>query len=304
MIAYTPVYLIGWDSLVTTIRKAFADGAIKPLLENAFGSNGVIDDLATLLSASNSIYDSGFRYAQSMIENVIQPIGIALIITFFLINIMTIVSRDALTLDGLIKQLITLVIVFAFATQSTAIGQKVLSLGDTMIKQTAGEVELTYSGSDERYTRSEDTSEKAKQDQAIADAADGLAESYSGFGGMIIAAAIWVLAKLSQVGMFAAVISRGIELIWRTMFMPIGLANSFEGASSPGIRYLKAYIGTALSGAMMVIIIIVGYDLSLGILGSATTTDGLMRLIMAGAGLSATAGAAMSASSKIREVFS
>lgn len=83
MIAYTPVYLIGWGSLVTTIRKAFADGAIKPLLENAFGSDGVINDLATLLSASNSIYDSGFRYAQSMIENVIQPIGIALIITFF-----------------------------------------------------------------------------------------------------------------------------------------------------------------------------------------------------------------------------
>lgn len=292
---------MGIDALFESMRKAFIEGAIAPILQGAFGSDGVVDDLATLLSASNSVYDRGFGYAERMITNVIQPIGIALIITFFLINIMTTISRDSLTLDSLIKQLIMLVVIFTFATQATAIGKSVLNVGDVFLKQTADQVGLEANG--EKYEMTEDASQKAKAEQNVLEAADGLVEDYKGIGALCIACILWIVAKISQVGMYAAVISRGIELIWRTMFMPIGLANSFEGANSPGVRYLKTYIGVALSGGMMIVIITVGYDLVLGILGNGQSINGLMRLLMAGAGLSATAGAAMGASSKIKEVF-
>lgn len=281
-------------------------GPVEGILKSAFDGD-IVGSLATLLSASNKLYSSGFNYAQTMINNVVEPVGTALIITFFLINIMTIVSREALTLETLIKQLVLLVIVFTLTSNSQDIASAVLKLGDRFINGAVTNANtFGLSGSNGVYTYSKTSSQSKnikKRDEVIADAAEGLSESY-GLAALLIAGILWIFIKLSVVAIFTAVLARGIELIWRTIFMPIGLANSFEGANSPGIRYLKSYIATALSGGMMIIIIIIGWDLSLGILGYATSANGIMRIIMAGSGLSATAGAANAAGNKVKEIFS
>lgn len=312
---YIPLYANIFTELISDFNRAVMSKPVSGILKSAFNID-IVGDLASLLSASNKLYDSGFGKAMTLINNVINPIGIALIITFFLISVIGQVTRDMLTLEVFIKDLVSLVIVFTLASQAVPLARTIVRVGDSVtqatIKGLGGRAvpsenipgDAIHSSVDNYYEFSDDYKADSEYDAEIDEAASDVAGHW-GIVAPACAAIIWLIAKLSQIGMYVAVISRGIELIWRTIFMPIGIANSFEGPGSPGIRFIKNYIAVALSGAMVIIIIIVGQSLSLGILANGLKTQNrVMAMILAGAGLMATAGAAMSSTAKVKELFS
>ena len=96
-----------------------------------------------------------------------------------------------------------------------------------------------------------------------------------------------------------------IELAWRIIFAPIGIANNFEGgANSAGIRYLKSIAGLALAGAAVFVVCAAGFAISATMLSSENAANGdNTTLLGAMAALLATAGAAIGISGKIKDVF-
>lgn len=312
LLQYVPLYANIFTQFMADFNRAMMTRPTYNILKDAFDID-IVGSLATLLSSSNSLYSSGFDKATTLLTNVMMPIGTALIITFFLINVIGMASRDALTLETFIKALISLVIVFTIASQTPTLAKTMLRVGDSMTNATVkrglgGKVKAGTTGDARGTVSSEYTFDNmdttGKYDQNIKAASEDVAQHW-GIIGPICAMIIWLISKISQIGMYIAVISRGIELLWRTIFMPIGVANSFDGANSPGVRFIKNYLAVAVSGAMVIIIIVIGQGLSMSILSAGLKTQNrLMAMIMACAGLMATAGASMSATAKVRELFS
>lgn len=297
-------------SIIGDLNKSAMTKPVQKVLHGAFGEN-LTANLANLLTSSNSIYKAGFKNAQNIIDNIAKPIGIALIITFFLITIFGEITRDSLTIESLTKRLIMLVIVFALASQSTALINGALTLGDQMISSTTSSVGLKYTK--KGYKTGKTTKKQKKASKATAADIDTLIDKASeefackyGPLSLFMVIIIWLVAKVSQVGIFVSVISRGIELIVQAIFLPIGLANSFEGGNSGGIRYFKSFIATALAGAMVLIIVVIGQSLTMGILTASThsSTNRMMQFIMAAASMAATAKMSISAAFKTKELIS
>lgn len=73
----------------------------------------------------------------------------------------------------------------------------------------------------------------------------------------------WVLSKILYLGINVTCYARIIELVIRTIFAPIPLADIFNGGlHSPGVRYIKKYLGVCLQGAAILCILSVTATIS------------------------------------------
>lgn len=303
MLAYMPVFLeIPFISeAIDKVEQFFIGTPTKSILQDAFSDN-VLSNLANFIKLSNKSYDTAFGKAQ-LVFNVTKPIGFAFIMTFFMIYLMGIVSRDALTLETFVKSLIALVIVFALANASDKIIKTTLTVADVAVNKTTSTLGIGAENGDLKgKVLTGNDKQKKKQKAALKTAGANLVRQHHS-GAIVIALVVWVIAKISQVGMYISVISRAIELLWRTILMPIGIANSFgDVSSSPGVRFIKQYLAVALSGVLIIFIVYIGQQLAIGIL-EASKSPGIGTCLLACAALMSSAGAAMTSTAKIKEVF-
>ena len=216
--------------------------------------------------------------------NVIKPFGFALIATFFIIHMIDAASKDQLTIDTIIKAMIQLTAVVAIAGNIDMIINTMLSIGESIVAS----LDDLYKSPNSTMPTAEDIIEQAK------DSGEGAISFFA------MAVVCWLVHQIAIIAIDVAAISRAIEVGWRCAFAPIGIANSFDGgANSAGVRYLKSLGAAILCGGVLWAIMAIGFAISAGFL---TSTDDIGKLFVAVAATFATAGAAIAASSKVKEI--
>ncbi len=261
-------------------------GSAANMLDKAMGVQKM-SAIQSLTQFTNQ--SSTFTQFWTIINNalgVVKPFGYALITTYFLMYLFDAAAKDQVTVDSLIKVLIHLVLIIALIKNLDTIVNTLLSISDSLISKFAGNYKDSTSGA------------KLTGEQIVANWKKNGSDS---------AMTIWfqsvlisLVAKISTVAITFAAITRAIEVGWRIIFCPIGLANCFEGgANSKGVQYLKTLGVCILSGAAIYITATVGYSLVSGYLGSAKDEGSLWIAVAAMLG---TAGATIGVGNKIRDL--
>jgi len=225
-----------------------------------------------------------------LVNTTINPIGVALVTTYFIMSLIDMASKDNTTLEHYIREFIKLIVAVTVVSQSWVIILYLMQISESLLSQ----IKAITPPNPLPYV-----------DQILEDHENG------GYIGIWFTSLLpWLIKKLSVVALYVCVFMRALDCAWRAALMPIGAANLFEGGiSSPGVKYIKSFFGSLLAGAMIMLILTISppllsaaYDLATGE-SNAVGNYGFGMLGMTGAQL-AIVGAAFGASSKVREVFS
>ena len=294
------------NTLIEKITEAFLkifSAPVKMMLEPVFGESQ-LESIVKFLKLAGGKQSGDFQTEQffKMINTVfdlLKPIGFALITTFFIIHMIDVISKDALTLDAFIKSLIALIIVISLAANSGEIMSAIFNIGEVSITTIFDGITSGKQGGN------------GVTSENISDAAEMLTANY-GLGALVMAILLWLFHQIVVIGIDVAAFSRIIDIGWRAACMPIGIANSFEGGTnSSGMRYMKSFFAAVFSGALMLIICAVGFSLATSLLSTQLsffdniTNKGFWTLLVEVIAVQlATMGAAISAPAKAKELFS
>lgn len=262
-------------------------GSAANIIDKCFGEDQM-DSVSKLLFLGGDTYSGGSYWDMvNGLLNIVKPFGYAFITTFFIIYMLDIASKDQLSVDSIIKTMIQLVVVVGVSGNIDKVINALLTIGESILnKFDKGSL---YGASSDGATFSGEIAVQQAKDNG-----EGC------FSFSLMAGCCWFIHQIAIMAVDAAAISRAIEVGWRCAFAPIGIANSFEGgASSAGVRYLKALAASILAGAALWAICAIGFALSAGFLVS---TESMAKLLVAQAGILATAGAAIGASAKIKDI--
>ena len=285
----------------------FFEGPARSSLETIFDTSefsGPLDGLYLILNqtgtGAGNIYLSLWNTVQKLTIQTITPVGVALVTTYFIMSLIDMASKDNTTLEHYINEFIKLIIAVTIVTKSWPIILYLLKISETMIRDIRNEIG------------------KSQFDQ-LDNIIDSIMNNSSSWGGYVIlwfsSILPWLIKKISIVALYICVFMRALDVSWRAALFPIGAANLFEGGiNSPGVRYIKAFFGALLSGAMIMILLAVSapllkaaYDMATGsssstaIINKSSVATGM--LAVSGAEL-AIVGAVFGASAKVKEVFS
>lgn len=269
-------------------------------IENFFRGKcvGMLDDIygaqtqmavTDLLSLKNNGFDMSTYWdiINKTVSVAGKPFGVALLTTFFLMYVFDAAAKEQITVDTVIKMMIQLIVAIAILSNFDAVINSILSVGESIFgllrQQLSASQKMTPTHTGEEIMTTLEN--------------DGNTTGSLYFQIVVC----WLVAKIGEVAMFFAAVARLIELGWRIAFAPIGLANCFEGGTnSPAIRYLKSLFAVAISGAVLFLIFQIGTMVS-QILFVQTSEAGMLA---GAAALLATAGAAIGASNKVKEIIS
>lgn len=255
------------------------------MLDKAIGLQSLSSIQELLQFTNNATVWTDFWSFINNALTIIKPFGYALITTYFLMYLFDAAAKDNVTVDSLIKVLIQLVLVIALVKNLDLIINTFLSLNDTLIVKLSGK---NIDGSSSSLTGQEIV------DKWNADSNDMFLTIW------IQSLLISGLSKIAQIAVIFAAITRAIEIGWRIVLSPIGVANCFEGgANSKGIQYLKTLFCCILSGVAIYITAAVGFALAGNFLSAA---DDEGSLFVAVAVMLGTAGAAIGAGNKVRDL--
>ena len=249
-------------------------------------------DICFLGSKSGNIYTDYWSAINTALEAV-KPLGYAIITTFFLLYMFDLASKDQITFDGIVKLSIQLIAVVAIAGNLNTILNALLSISDSLLSSISG---LQGFGKGGKLTSSSST-----------DYAQHVIDQWKETGDNAISAwfkaiMLWLVHQIAVIGCYFAVFSRALDVGWRIVFAPIGIANSFEGgANSAGVRYLKGLFTSILSGVIIYVVVALGFKVTGGMLVAGQ--DYAANTFAAQACLLATAGAAIGVSIKSKELI-
>lgn len=210
-------------------------------IENAFNDDGIV------MTFMNSF----------------KAIACALLILYFVIDLVNQISRDMFSFDRLILAFIKLIAAFALFLQLTTILRALVSIAKNLFVWVgATELEATTSnGKTFTYFGYGEGNNKAGEFPTYkwCDKHDKLSE-YTGVGGFFsglgIAGALLVPFIIGFVAKFVCYFvttSMAVALIARAIFSPLAIVQVFEGGTaSAGMRYLKALAADAIAFAVMI----------------------------------------------------
>lgn len=252
--------------------------------------NGPIGGLFLVLNESGTgrgtIYVSLWQSVQELTTKTIMPIGVALVTTFFIMSLIDMASKDNTTLEHYIKEFIKLVIAVTVVTKSWPIILYLLKISEMIL--------LDIRKITNNYGKLPEVDEIIKQHQG-------------GYVALWFSSIVpWLVKKLSVIAMYVCVFMRLLDVAWRASLFSIGAANLFDGGmNSPGVKYIKSFFGALLSGAMIMLVLVISPPLLLSAYnmagGPGSAPAGMIAI--AGAEI-AIVGAAFGASGKVKEVFS
>lgn len=283
----------------------FFRGKCVGMLDDIYGIQ-TLNDVTNLLSLKDNGFDMSMYWdIINKTVNAVKPFGIALLTTFFLMYVFDAAAKDQITVDTVIKMMIQLIVAIAILSNFDAVINSILSVGESIFGLLRKNVVLSpqgrVSGVSSSIAATVSSSEKinASTGEEIMTALENNGNTTGSLYFQIVFC--WFIYHIGMIAMFFAAVARLIELGWRIAFAPIGLANCFEGGTnSPAIRYLKSLFAVAISGAVLFLIFQIG-----------TMVSQILFVQISGAGmwagvaaLLATAGAAISASNKVKEIIS
>ena len=280
--------LSGSFSFFDGVNKFFGNIAA-PLLDNSFGVKQM-DSVKKVLDLSGGFTGTLWSVVTKALA-ITKPLGIALIVTYFLMFMFDAAAKEQITVDSLVKVLIQLVMVVTLLSNFETVINAILSMGNSVYTALTGV-----------------SANAAGIEMTGKDIVNAWLETGEDTGATILiqSVLIWLIHQIAIIAIDFAAISRLLELGWRVALAPFGVANCFEGgASSPAIKYLKGIFGLALSGAAIYLTAAVGFALSVGFLVGTDASGEEIKggLFLAQAALLATAGAAIGVSAKIKEVM-
>ncbi len=255
------------------------------LMDNAIGENSINAIIKMLSMGSNGYgFDSFWSLVSSALE-VVEPFGYALITTYFLMHLFDSAAKDQITIDGLIKVLIQLVLIVALVNNLRLIVNQFLSIGEGILISL--QAKLTVDSDMTNLGKGVDIVNKWYE--------NGHNPAVIWFQSLIL----YLIHMISVIAIAFAAIQRMLELGWRIALAPVKLADSFEGgANSNGIKYLRSLFMTAIANAMIFIVVAAGFALVKVFIGISNDNDNNIWFAMAA--MFATAGAAIGISSKIQ----
>ena len=290
--------------IISLLSDVFS-GLAADILMAAIGSSN-LDDILKLLSFNSTDGSEIFSYYWNAISgafDIIKPFGIALISTYFILHMYDMTSKDQITIDSLIRSLISLILAIGIFGNLDVLVNTFISIAEAMLYKFQSAFSANSWGNTtlDGYITSAGFTSMSKEE--ITQILVGTTESSAntGLGLFLQSIVIWLIHQIAVIAIDLAAISRAIEIGWRTIFAPIGCANAFEGgANSAAIKYLKSLAGVILAGPAMYIIAVLGYNISFGIF--AFNMDGF-GLFASAAAILATAGAAIGIGTKVKEVI-
>ena len=198
-------------------------------------------------------------------------------------------TKDQMTVDGIIKIMIQLIIIVALTGNLEAIVNSLLSFGETLVNK----IYVALSLESSPMTGSEIVVRIAASDETTS------------FNDLMLSLFFpWVVHQIAVIAISVASFSRAIDIGWRIVYAPIALADSFEGGTnSKGIKYLKTLFSSILSGAVMLTIIEIANAVSVGIIGISASEHPIIAGLASSAALLAGAGASIGAIQKTKEIF-
>lgn len=280
-------HLLGLPNIFTSIHNYFR-GVCVGMLDDIYGAQTQMA-VTDLLSLKNNGFDMSMYWdiINKTVSVAGKPFGIALLTTFFLMYVFDAAAKEQITVDTVIKMMIQLIVAIAILSNFDAVINSILSIGESIFgllrEQLSASQKMTPTHTGEEIMTTLEN--------------DGNTTGSLYFQILFC----WLIYHIGMIAMFFAALARLIELGWRIAFAPIGLANCFEGGTnSPAIRYLKSLFAVAISGAVLFLIFQIG-----------TMVSQILFVQISGAGmwagvaaLLATAGAAIGASNKVKEIIS
>lgn len=214
---------------------------------NFFSLNGIEhmnDDAVSkdIWSLFGALYDS------------VAAAGIGLALMWTLLNIIEKMSEGRMTEEILLSFFAKLTLAAFIIMYGKQLTVTLLSVGNSFV--------TAFSSEADKWTIADGST-----NEVAAEAYNKLVRIKDGHVfsnlGVIIESLIPAFAMLACfVLAVTQLISRILELGIRTAFMPIGVADFMtHGTHSPGMRYLKAYVGCATQGAALYLIVLIGTTL-------------------------------------------
>lgn len=179
----------------------------------------------------------GMEAAMTALYNALKTIGIALLTTYFLLELMDKVTREQFDVETLIRMLIKFIIAKTLIMDNgIAILKAFLKIGNGMAATLGSSA--PPAGADAFLSQ---VAGFIQKNNMIIDIIIGL-----------LAVIPWLISKLVELVIQAACYGRLIDIVVRGGFAPIGCAGMVqEGFSGHGMRYLKKYFGSILQGAVI-----------------------------------------------------
>lgn len=201
--------------------------------------------------ASSGEYHNPFINAAAAMYNTMKVVGMALVILFFLIELLDEVQADNFNYEHLIKKLITLAVGLLVVANGADIFAAITNWGNSMLDVAC---EAVSAGN----ATLEDT--KIIYETLNSAGGDGI---FSGLLAVLEALAIicdnilpFLLFCVAFIIAYIVSFSRFIEILVRFAFAPIGLAPIVSGgAKSSGMRYAKKFAAVCLQGAVCIVAI-------------------------------------------------
>lgn len=240
--------------------------------------------------ASAGTYSALWSTVSTTVNSIIMPIGISLTVTYFIMSLIDMASKDNTTLEHYIKEFVKLIIAITVVKNSWPIMLYLLKISEMILLdlKTTDEISLE---------------DARNQIEDILKSNSGSGWLSSWFTSLIPK----IVKQIAVIAMYVCVFMRALDIAWRAAMFPIGAANLFDnGINSSGVKYIKSFFGALLSGAMIMLIMSISpsiataaYDIGVG--NDHSYVTGMFAI--AGAEL-AIVGAAFGASNKVREAFS
>lgn len=211
--------------------------------------SGIIDILST------NITDTLAWKAMSLLyDNVMLPIGMALVVLYFLLELMDKVTQELVSIEIFLKMFLKLFIAVFLIQNGLNILDGLLSVGLSLI----GSLIVTIQSTD--FAVGEDIVTAFQQE----------VENASFFTQIVMCIELLipkVIMFIIEIAVQVICWGRIIELCVRAMLSPIPIADVFaDGMRSNGVRYLKKYAGVCVQGAVILAIAAVMYTLQLTML--------------------------------------
>ena len=193
---------------------------------------------------------------KSVYTGIVSPVGEALIVLFFLIELIDKTTKDNFSLEHFFKLMLKVVIAKLLIENGWDILTSCINIGSSL---------ATAITSDPKGLSSTVLDDYAKDIQD---------ENTIGNLGMIIQWFLpWVFAWISKLICIVICWGRVIELGVRAVTAPISMADIFQdGTHSGGFRYLRKFLAVCLQAAVIMVIIQVAGIIQNLIIGGGTVT--------------------------------
>ena len=205
----------------------------------------------TITTSGKVQYTSGTKItllgvASGMYEY-LKVAGIALILLYFLIEIMDEIQADNFNVEHLVKKLITLAVAIIVMQQGAQIFTYIGELGDALIDDVNSANTIGNTKAGEIY---QDIYKQASGDGGFF---SGIKAALVAIGVVIENAVVYILMWVAWIIAYLTAFSRFLEILVRFVFAPIGIAQLVSGGSKgPGMRYIKKFASACLQGAVCV----------------------------------------------------